>query len=121
MAKKIKNPDGKKGGEKHRNKIKEVAEDAEKRGLLIQFEFFVEVLKGIKNRFVDIAAFNRKTLKLEELHQVGVCNKNGTPVKRERDAIEDIERNSHLKVKFHAYNLSIVTILFAVFLIIYFL
>lgn len=87
MAKKINNPDGKKGGEKHRAKIKEVAENTEKRGFIVQFEFFVEVVKGIKNRFVDIAAFDKKTRKLAELHQIGVCNKNGTPVKRERNAI----------------------------------
>ena len=45
--------------------------------------------------------------------------KNGTPVKRERDAMEDIEKLSGLKVTFHPYNI-IVIIALALMAVIWF-
>jgi hypothetical protein len=35
--------------------------------------------------------------------QIGKADKNGKPVKREQEAIEDIEKHTNLKVKFVNY------------------
>jgi hypothetical protein len=42
----------------------------------------------------------------DSYHQVGKQNKDGTPVKRERDAIEDIDGSTggSVPVEFHPYN-----------------
>jgi hypothetical protein len=49
---------------------------------------------------------------LIEIYQVGRTNKNGTPVKRERKAMADIENATNIKVIFIA--LKIVLILLAI-------
>jgi hypothetical protein len=49
MSQKVPNPNGKKGGKDHQDKIDEVAEEIQNRGLRVRFEKFIEVLNGIKN------------------------------------------------------------------------
>jgi hypothetical protein len=111
MAKKVPNPDGKKGGKDHQEKIAQVANEVEKRGLLVDVEYYVRVFQGLKNRFVDIAGLDKVTNEVVELHQIGKQNKDGSPVKRERLAIADIEKKFLIKVIFHPYNKIIILLL----------
>ncbi len=113
MAKNVPNPNGKKGGKKHQAKINEIEDDIEKKKLDAARESFFKNKNG-KSRFADIVATNKKTGEIEEIHQVGKQNKNGTPIKRERDAIEDIEKLSKMKVIFHPYNIFILIIFFTI-------
>ena len=105
--KKVPNPYGKKGGKLHQNKIQQIIEYLQKKGLKIVREGYFPNKKG-KSRFADVTAFDENG-ELKEIHQVGKQNKNGTPIKRERDAIADIEKLSGKKV--HAYNVVIIAIL----------
>ncbi len=109
MKKKIPNPNGKKGGEKHQKGIREVAKNIEDKDLEAIREKYFKNPDG-KSRYADVVAFN-KTGDIEEIHQVGKQNKNGTPVKRERDAMADIEKLSNKKVNFHPYNIIIIVAL----------
>ncbi len=112
--KKVPNPNGKKGGKKHQAKVNNVADDIESRGLdVIKELYFKLVGKNKRGRFVDVAGFD-KTGQLKELHQIGKRNKNGTPVKRERNAIEDLEGRTKIKVKFHSYNIFIIIALISI-------
>lgn len=57
-------------------------------------------------RFADVIAFDEKSKKVVEIHQVGVQTKGGLPVARERRAIADIEQHGKIggiRVQFHAY------------------
>ncbi len=101
--KKIPNPNGKKGGKPHQNKINEIADNIEKREFKARKEQYFKNKNG-KSRFADIVAINDNG-DITEIHQVGKQNKNKTPVKRERDAMEDIEKLSSVKVTFHPYNI----------------
>ena len=112
--KKTPNPNGKKGGKLHRNKINKIEEDIVDRNLLPDTEHFFKNTKG-KSRFADIVGVDEDG-KLAEIHQAGKQNKNGTPVKRERDAMKDIEQISGIKVIFHPYNLLILMIVAIVIL-----
>lgn len=119
MSKKVPNPYGKKGSPEHRKKIAEVAKDAEKKGKIAFIEFLIRKIKGRKiGIYADVACFNKETGELEEVHQVGKANKNGTPVSRERKVIEEIKNNKKgEKTKFHAYNVLIIMLLFCSFLL----
>jgi hypothetical protein len=88
--KKVPNPNGRKGGELHQKKTKEI--------------------KDGKSRFADIVAINSDG-DIEEIYQVGKQNKNGKPVKRERDAMDDIEKMSGMKVIFRPYNIFILILI----------
>jgi len=109
MAKKIPNPNGKRGGKAHRDLIDKVEEDILKRNLDVDRETIIPLDKKNK-RFADLTAIDKKTDLRIEIHQIGKQNKNGTPVKRERKAIEDIEKATGLKVIFHPYNIFILLI-----------
>lgn len=100
--KKVPNPYGKLGSPQHQDKVDEVAEDIENRGLAYVKELFLRLLNG-RGKFVDVAAFDNQQ-KLHELHQIGKQNKNGLPVKRERDTIDEIYKNMGIKPEFHSYN-----------------
>ena len=106
--KKVPNPNGKKGGRLHRKKIKELNQDIKEKKLKPVKEHYLKNPSG-KSRFADIVGINSAG-DIEEIHQVGKQNKNGTPVKRERDAMKDIEKISGIKVFFHPYNLLILLI-----------
>ena len=102
--KKVPNPNGKKGGKEHQDLIAEVSEDIDKRGYTPDPEHLIPLTnKKKKCRYVDVAALDEDDLAIE-YHQIGKQNKNGTPVKRERDAIADIEEADGIEVQFHAYN-----------------
>jgi len=93
---------GRGGGEKHKGLIKRLIAWLEAKKKTTATEFRVKLPDG-KSRYADVAVVDEKNKPLE-LHQVGVQNQNGTPVKRERDAIEDIEKATPIKVEFHPYN-----------------
>jgi len=111
MAQKtISNPNGKNGGKDHRDKIKEVESDIVKRKLEpVREKYKQKSDKMEKARYIDIIAENKEG-DLLEVHQIGKQNKNGTPVKRERKAMADIEKATGLKVIFHPYNIFILLI-----------
>ena len=118
--KKVPNPNGKKGGEAHQNKTDEVEKKIIQRKLNPVREIYKRKTdKNGKSRYIDIGAEDKKTGDLVEAHQIGKQNKNGTPVKRERDAMEDIEKLSGIKVTFHPYNI-IALVALALMVIIWF-
>ncbi|MCA9507934.1 MAG: hypothetical protein KC505_05890, partial [Myxococcales bacterium] len=93
--KKVPNPHGKLGSPKHREKVNEVAKDIEKRGFLARLEYFIQLVSG-KKRYVDVAALDYN-LDEKEFHQIGKQTKSGIPVKRERDAIEEVYQAKGIK------------------------
>lgn len=54
--KKVPNPYGRLGGPEHRAKVREVAEEVQKRGLLARLEVLIELFTG-KKRIMDIGGF----------------------------------------------------------------
>ena len=106
-TKKITNPDGRLGCQAHRDEIERIGAEIKSRGLKPITEWGFETNGGYKNRrFADVIAFDEKSQKVVEIHQVGVQTKGGLPVARERKAIADIEQYGKIgdiKVQFHAY------------------
>ena len=100
--KKNPNPYGKLGGPEHRKKVEEVGKEVRERNLATIFERAIELLTG-KKRYVDVAGVDEFD-NVQELHQIGKQTKNRLPVKRERDAIEDIEKAQEIRPEFHPYN-----------------
>lgn len=103
------NPNGKKGGKAHQDKIKQIIDDIESRGLVAKQEYYVKTLGGNKNtRFVDVVAQDPKTGNVIEYHQVGKQRiTDGKPISREQKAINDLENEGKLgngSVTFHPYN-----------------
>jgi hypothetical protein len=73
-------------------------------GKVVRPEVKIPTPEGKKtSRYVDQTGTDPKTGK-KEMIQVGKQNKNGTPVKRERDAMDDIERATGERPKFVPYN-----------------
>jgi hypothetical protein len=103
MAKKVNNPDGKKGGEKHQAAIKKAIELVEKQDLLARTEFMIATPNGKKKkRFIDVVGLD-SLLQLVFPIQAGKARADGKPVKREQEAIEDIENETGLKITFINY------------------
>ena len=104
-TKKVPNPNGKKGGEAHQNTMKEVENDLKTEGFdKIDNEVMVKTPDGEKSkRFIDVQGTNTKTGEVKQV-QVGKQNKNGTPIARERRAINDVEKVTKKKVEFRPYN-----------------
>jgi len=101
--KKVPNPYEKKGGELHQKKIKEISDKIDNGKLdAVPEQKIDKVEEGY--RFADVVGID-KNQDIKEIHQIGRQNKNGTPVNRERKAIEDIEKATRLKVIFHPYNI----------------
>jgi hypothetical protein len=100
--KKVPNPYGKLGGPEHRKKVEEVGKEVRARNLFAVFEWAIELLTG-KKRYVDVAGVDEFD-NVKELHQIGKQTKKHLPVKRERDALEDIEKSKGMKPEFHPYN-----------------
>ncbi len=101
---KVPNPNGKKGGEKHQNTNKKEAERMKSEGKEVEAEVKIPTPDGKKkSRYVDQTGTDPNTGK-KEMIQVGKQNKNGTPVKRERDALDDIEKATGERPKFVPYN-----------------
>ena len=104
------NPNGKKGSQKHQDvqeaekeKLKKEFKDL--KNIDIETEIPVSTPNGKKKgRVADVAAYSKKNeIKFHKIVQVGKTDKAGKPVKRELEAIEDIEKHTDLKVKFVDY------------------
>lgn len=98
------NPNGKKGGQAHQDKVNEVEADMKKRGMTTDREVKVKTPGGNKqSRYIDVEGTNPKTGAKEQV-QVGKKNKNGTPVSRERKAMNDVQNATGNRPKFVPYN-----------------
>jgi RHS repeat-associated protein len=101
---KVPNPDGKKGGPEHQEGVRAVEKDVQDRGLEASREHKVDTPGGEKDsRFVDVVGKD-KDGNVVEMHQVGKQNQDGTPVARERRAMDDIEKATGQRPQFHPYN-----------------
>lgn len=105
IGKIVPNPNGKKGGQLHQDKVKEVMESLDKEGFkVIETEVRIETPSGSKKaRYIDVRGINKATGEIKDV-QVGRQNKNGTPVSRERKALEDVERETGKRPYFVPYN-----------------
>ncbi len=97
--KKIPNPFGRKGCEAHQQKIAEVMDKMEKKGLIAKDEVRIDCENGQKR----YAAGTNLEGELVEIVQVGVTTKNGKPVSREQKAIDEIEQATGIEVTFISY------------------
>ncbi|HRG76252.1 MAG TPA: hypothetical protein PLX69_16955 [Leptospiraceae bacterium] len=102
IFKKIPNPFWKKGGEAHQEKVKEVAKEVDSRDLFSDLENKIDLSNGSR-RFIDVAGLDDNR-NIVELHQIGKQTKKGLPVKRERDVIEEVSKETGIEVEFHPYN-----------------
>ncbi len=57
-----------------------------------------------KGRFIDAQAVDTRTGEIVDQVQVGRTNKNGTPVARERRAMEDIDRATDFDTRYRSYD-----------------
>jgi len=105
----IPNPHGRKGGKAHQDLIKKIEKEIDDQDLFSDTENEV-IINSNKKRFADIAAIDISG-DVIEYHQIGKQNKDGSPVARERRAIDEIEKATGKKVWFHAYNVVIAVIL----------
>lgn len=108
------NPNGKKGCQKHQDKIKELSKEIDKTtdedsGKIIEAkeEYVVATPKGEKKfRMLDVAGVienQNGDEVLVKLIQVGLSDSKDKPIKREQKAIEDIEKHTGKKVEFFDY------------------
>ena len=102
------NPNGKKGGVAHQNKIKEIATDIEERGFTPEYEYKYDTSGGFKDtRYADVVGLDSQG-RVAEIHQVGRSTKKyGAPISRERKAIRDIRLSSNYngaRIKYHPYD-----------------
>ena len=93
------NPNGRNGKEDHQLKIIEIFKELFGNFFRVKTEGQIK-LDNNKSRYGDVVGYDENG-NPTEIHQVGRTNKNGTPVSRERKAIEDIEKATGLKVIFH--------------------
>lgn len=104
QGKKVTNPDGKKGGQAHRDTIESIKPSRD--GGKMEREVRFDTTGGNKNsRYAD--AVEVVDGKITSIHQVGKVNKNGLPVARESRAIEDIMSSDEYKgapIYFWPYN-----------------
>jgi len=103
-AKAVPNPNGKKGSEAHQAGVNKAEKELKESGYTqTQREVEVKTPKGEKGkRYVDVRGTNSKG-ETKDI-QVGKQNKNGTPVKRERKAMDDIEESYGQRPDFLPYN-----------------
>ncbi|GEM_PF-1218875 len=107
------NKNGKKGSEKHQEAQKAEFHKTEKeyegnKEIIVKTEVTVQTPNGVKDiRVADVGAFswlkNTFRMKFHKIIQIGRTNKDGTPVKREQEAIEDIEQHTGIQVTFVDY------------------
>ncbi len=99
----VPNPNGKKGGEAHQNKVNEAEKKMQEKGMETKREVEVKTPGGTKEkRYIDVEGKDPKTGKTEQV-QVGKENKNGTPVSRERKALDDVEKATGVRPTFVPY------------------
>lgn len=111
---KVNNPNGKKGSKAHddaKNLLLTQLKEEFKDHANVQVKDEVPIATyGKKNiRIADIAAFivdrigNLIAVTWSKIIQVGRTNAQGKPVKREQEAIDDIEKATGVKVEFYDY------------------
>jgi hypothetical protein len=101
---KVPNPNGKKGSTAHQQKVSEVEKTLQDDGYETQREVKVNTPRGEKrSRFIDVQGKKPQSGEMKSV-QVGKQNKNGTPVSRERKAINDIQDATGHKPDFVPYN-----------------
>jgi len=105
------NPNGKKGSDAHQ----EVQEEEFYKLLLeyddfpnidVEMEVAIATPKGIKKfRLADAVAYEvmANWIKYHKIIQVGKTDKNGEPIKREKEVIKDFEQHTGTKVTFVGY------------------
>ena len=98
------NPHGRLGSPAHRAVVDDVARDLTSKGYTgITRETHVPTPGGEKaNRYADISGIDPTTGN-REYHQVGRQTKGGLPVKRERDALDDLANATGTTPVFHIY------------------
>ena len=97
------NPYGKKGGPAHQAVINKLEREFQENGYTVTKEVFVPIPEGgnKSTRFIDLQG--KKVGESTVNIQVGKMNKNGTPVSRERKAIDDLNKAGK-DVEFIPYN-----------------
>lgn len=111
---KINNPDGKKGGKEHKDAINQllnevVEENKDNKDVQVAKEKPIATYGKKDIRIADIASFilgtfgNVLQITWLRIIQVGRTNHSEKPVKREQEAIEDIEKATGVKVEFYDY------------------
>jgi hypothetical protein len=104
-TKKVPSPNGKNGGPAHQETINKEEAKMKKEGFTqTEREVLVKTPGGNKGkRYIDLKGTNPKTGEAKEV-QVGKQNKDGTPVARERKALDDIEKATKKRPVFVPYN-----------------
>jgi RHS repeat-associated protein len=99
------NPNGKKGGKAHQDKINDVMNGIRSRGLEPDTEYMVKTPNGSKSRrFVDVVGRDPNTGQVVEMHQVGRQTQAGNPVARETRALDDVQGATSTRPVFWNYN-----------------
>lgn len=108
------NPNGRKGCKEHQDLIQKIKNYLEKKGLIPDTENEV-IIDNDKKRYMDVAGLNEND-EVEEFHQVGLQNKNGEPVARERKVMDEVEKATGKRPIFHPYNIiSAIVVLFGLY------
>ncbi len=104
------NTNGKKGSQKHQDvqkaEFEKTASAYENQPQVkVEMEVPISTPNGKKKaRVADVAAFSKKKpLQFFKIVQVGKVDKDGNPVKREQEAIDDIESHLDISVNFVDY------------------
>jgi len=105
VGKFVPNPFGRRGGQAHQDKVAEAIKQLSSDGFKeIITEQTIKTLGGEKSRrAVDVRGINPTTGEVKDI-QVGRQNKNGTPVAREKRALDDIEKATGQRPIFRPYN-----------------
>jgi hypothetical protein len=99
--KKVPNPGGKHGDATTKARTEALRQEIRSRGNTSRVEVREIIVGGHKtSRYVDVVEYNRQG-QVVARHQIGLTNKDGTPVAREKKAISDIEKTGGPKVTFH--------------------
>ncbi len=106
------NPNGKKGSKKHQDvqnaEFEKAKDEFDGKDVKVETEVPVSTLNGKKKlRIADVAAYSSdedNNIDYLKIVQVGKTDKSGKPVKREQEAIEDLEKHTHIKVNFVDYD-----------------
>jgi len=109
-TKRVPNPNGRKGSLAHQNLVSQIIDYIISLGYSPDTEHGIRVKNGTK-RYADAVGLDKND-DPAVIFQVGKQNQDGTPVKRERDAIAEIEEATGIKVTFTAYNVTITLLIF---------
>lgn len=102
------NPWGKKGSPRHQAYVEDEVRNMQKNNVNnpeIEVRTEVRIVGADeKVRYIDAQAVNTQTGEVVDQVQVGRTNKNGTPVMRERQAINDIDSATQFNTRYRAYD-----------------